>query len=92
VGARAHVHKAATAGYERRRPEQTLLYRTVAEHWRAFLSQADEHGGLPKFVVREVEDYLDCGILERGTTVTYYVQPSKYAGAGDDHASAPSVA
>jgi hypothetical protein len=51
-----------------------------------------EQGSLPKFVVREVEEYLRCGILEYGKTVTYYVQPSKYAGAGDHHASAPSVA
>jgi hypothetical protein len=28
--------------------------------------RADEHGGLPSFVVREVQDYLDCGVLQRG--------------------------
>ena len=64
-----HAHSSAAAGYERRRPEQTLLYQTVAKHWQPFVEQADAHGGLPKFVVREVEDYLDCGILERGCVV-----------------------
>lgn len=31
--------------------------------------QADAHGGLSKFVVPEVEDYLDCAILQRGCEV-----------------------
>ena len=30
------------------------------------MRRADEHGGLPEFVLREVEDYLQCGILEHG--------------------------
>ncbi|MBK7586096.1 MAG: hypothetical protein IPI67_38665 [Myxococcales bacterium] len=42
----------------RHRPESTLLYQTVAEHWPAFLERADEHGGLPRFVVKEFEAYL----------------------------------
>ena len=69
MAATVHAHESAARGYERRRPEQTLLYQTVAQHWQAFLEQADTHGGLPKFVVREVEDYLDCGILTRGCVV-----------------------
>jgi hypothetical protein len=43
-----------------------VLYETVAEHWPAFRERAEEAGGLPRFVEREVEEYLDCGILERG--------------------------
>ena len=54
------------AGYERHRPEQTSLYQTVAAYWHKFLERAEEAGGLPDFVKREVEAYLDCGILGRG--------------------------
>ena len=53
-------------GYFRHRPEESALYQTIAEHWPAFRGRAEEAGGLPKFIVREVEDYLCCGILERG--------------------------
>ena len=53
-------------GYERRRPEQTLLYQLIEEHWPHFLERAEEHGGLPGFVVREFDEYLRCGILEHG--------------------------
>jgi hypothetical protein len=35
-------------------------------HWPAFLERAEEAGGLPKFVVREFEAYLECGLLEHG--------------------------
>lgn len=43
-----------------------MLYQTLAEHWPAFLEQAEETGGLPRFVVREFEEYLRCGILGHG--------------------------
>ncbi len=43
-----------------------MLYQAVAEHWPAFLEQAEEHGGLPRFVVREFEEYLRCGRPEHG--------------------------
>lgn len=43
-----------------------MLYQTVAEHWPAFLERAEEHGGLPRFVVKEFEEYLRCGRLEHG--------------------------
>lgn len=43
-----------------------MLYQTVAEHWPAFLERAEEHGGLPRFVVKEFEEYLTCGRLEHG--------------------------
>ena len=43
-----------------------MLYQAVAEHWPAFLEQAEEHGGLPRFVVKEFEEYLRCGLLEHG--------------------------
>lgn len=68
--AAAHVAHARVApqagGYRRRRPEDTALYRCVEQHWERFLEQAEQTGGLPRFVVREVEDYLRCGRLEHG--------------------------
>ena len=53
-------------GYERHRPEDTVLYQSIATHWPEFKSRMEEQGGLPLFVVREFEQYLDCGLLERG--------------------------
>jgi len=53
--------------YERRRPEQTLLYRLVAEHYpRFFALLADQGRSLPHYVQREFDDFLECGILEHG--------------------------
>jgi hypothetical protein len=43
-----------------------VLYRTIEAHWPAFRERAEEAGGLPRFVVREVEEYLRCGLLEHG--------------------------
>jgi hypothetical protein len=64
---RAHASAGPGAeGYRRRRSEETALHRCVERHWPAFVERADEQGGLPKFVVREVEQYLRCGILEHG--------------------------
>jgi len=42
-------------GYERRRPEGTLLHQLISEHWPRFA-----------FVVREFDEYLRCGLLEHG--------------------------
>ena len=64
-------HAVRSDGYFRHRPALGALYQTVAEHWPAFLEQAEDKGGLPRFVVREFEQYLRCGILEQGKTVTY---------------------
>ena len=57
---------ARSDGYERRRPEETVLYQTIAAHWPAFCEHMEDQGGLPKFVVSEFENYLDCGLLEKG--------------------------
>ena len=53
-------------GYERRRPQHTVLYQLVAEHWASFRELAEQGGALPGFVIREFEQYLRCGILEHG--------------------------
>jgi len=53
--------------YERRRPEHTLLYRLVAEHYPRFPALlADQGRSLPHYVQREFDDFLKCGILEHG--------------------------
>ena len=61
----AHLREAAASApqYERRRPEQTPLYRLVREHYETF---AAEVAGLPQFVKDEFASYLACGILANG--------------------------
>jgi len=48
------------------RPEQTVLHQTLTAHWAGFMERAQEQGGLPRFVEKEVEEYLRCGILRYG--------------------------
>ncbi|MEK7706337.1 MAG: transposase [Myxococcota bacterium] len=53
--------------YRRREPEKTVLYQAVAEHLPAFLASAEETDRpVPKFVRRELEGFLVCGIVEKG--------------------------
>ena len=55
--------------YTRREPEHTVLYRVLADHLETFLArvEGDEAGGhLPRFVVRELRRFLECGILAHG--------------------------
>ncbi|MCP4039502.1 MAG: transposase, partial [bacterium] len=55
------------AAYSRRTPETTLLYRVVQENLETFLAEAEESDrAVPRFVERELRDFLDCGILSRG--------------------------
>ncbi len=51
--------------YERRRPEETVLYQLVQEHLETFVAQveAETGAGLPEFVKAEFEAFLECGIL-----------------------------
>ena len=53
------------ASYERRRPEETVLYQLVQEHVETFFAQveAETGAGLPDFVKAEFEAFLECGIL-----------------------------
>lgn len=49
------------------RPEETVLYPLVQEHWPRLLERAEEQGGgLPQCVVREFEEFLRCGRIEHG--------------------------
>src|SRR5207237_10444417 len=36
------------------------------EQWPAFRERAEEAGGLPRFIEREVEEFLRCGVLGWG--------------------------
>ena len=55
-------------GYKRREPEHTVLYRVLDEHLETFLALAntDDAGGLPRFVQRELREFLSYGILAKG--------------------------
>jgi len=56
--------------YRRRRPERTLLYRTVQTHfetWLALTPDGTVDGDpVPVHVEREFRRYLECGILAHG--------------------------
>ena len=53
--------------YERHRPEQTLLYQLVQQHYPVFKSSLNDQGqSLPRYVQREFEDFLQCGRLDNG--------------------------
>ena len=54
-------------GYARHRPESTLLYRLVEQHYPAFRDLRAEAGRpLPEYVQEEFDAYLKCGRLEEG--------------------------
>jgi hypothetical protein len=57
----------APPGYRRHRPEATLLYQLVSEHYAGFRDRrAAEGRPLPRYVEDEFEAYLKCGLLEHG--------------------------
>src|SRR5690606_8309047 len=65
----------APPGYSRRRPETTLLYRLVAEHYPKFRDRrAAEERSLPRYVEDEFEAYLKCGRLEQSVPHSDQVQ------------------
>jgi len=53
--------------YVRQKPEQTLLYQIIEQHYPAFISLMEQQGrSLPFYVRQEFDDYLKCGRLEHG--------------------------
>ena len=57
----------AVIEYQPRRPEESVLYRAVAENLESFLALQQERGrAVPRFVENDLRGFLDCGILERG--------------------------
>jgi hypothetical protein len=67
---RADSSAADTAGtYARHRPEDTVLFAALQEHWRSFvadLESSPELPALPAFVTAEIDSFLRCGILAHG--------------------------
>ena len=59
---------AQTNRYKRCKPEDSVLYRLIADHLETFLEHARESydGGLPTYVEQELRHYLRCGILSFG--------------------------
>ncbi len=66
------METARTAGpYRPRRPERTVLYRVLAQHFERFVQVYDErfaptHGPLTQGAQEAVYRYLDCGIFANG--------------------------
>jgi len=57
----------AAPGYERHRPERTLLYQIIKKHYPDFLSEMEaQDRPLPSYVQDEFEAFLECGRLENG--------------------------
>jgi ribosomal protein S27E len=55
------------SGYAQHRPESTLLYQLVAQHYPEFRElRAREGRSLPDYVQQEFDAYLKCGRLEEG--------------------------
>ena len=54
--------------YERRRPEETVLYQLIQEHAESFFAQVEAQtaASLPEFVKEEFDAFLECGILAHG--------------------------
>ena len=60
-------------GYERHRPEKTLLYKLVKEHYPAFVAQLAAEGKvLPDYVHQEFEEFLKCGLPGRPHSSTVF--------------------
>lgn len=63
----ARTTEKATGRYVRTRPEETLLYKLIEQHYPAFVDYMAAQGrGLPHYVQREFDDYVKCGRLKHG--------------------------
>jgi len=64
----SHDPSQSKVHYERRRPEASVLYQLVQDNLETFLAQmkAESDGGLPEFVKKEFDAFLECGILAHG--------------------------
>jgi ribosomal protein S27E len=64
--ARTAVHR-CLPGYAQHRPESTLLYQLVEQHYPAFREMRAMAGrSLPDYIEDEFDAYLKCGRLEEG--------------------------
>jgi Putative transposase/Transposase zinc-binding domain len=64
----AHAPARRAVHYQRRRPEDSVLYQVVQEHVETFFAdvQAQTGSALPKFIREEFDSFLECGILAHG--------------------------
>ncbi len=64
---RAATRTHPTLAFPRHRPEGTALHRALRENLETFLARAEQSGrSVPRFVVRELRAYLQCGLLPFG--------------------------
>ena len=69
MGQAAQLARAGNAvHYERRRPEETVLYQLVQAHAESFFAQIKAQTGasVREFIKEEFDAFLECGILARG--------------------------
>jgi len=53
--------------YERRKPEESVLYEVIRKNLLTFLDQTQSsEKGLPTYVKNEFENLLECGVLACG--------------------------
>ena len=69
----AEPSRESASGYRRRAPESSTLHQVVRDNLQT-LYAAVEHGfdgasPLPRFVRKELEGYVSCGVLARGFAV-----------------------
>jgi hypothetical protein len=67
------THTSRLGVFDRHRPEETVLFKTLQEHWKSFVAEIEASAdlpALPAFVVSEVEAFLRCGILAHGLVLT----------------------
>ena len=64
------VRHVGTGEYQRRKPEDTVLYEVVRDHVMEMFQRAEERSpngeGLPRYVKQAFTGYLDCGVLAKG--------------------------
>ncbi|MDJ0766501.1 MAG: transposase, partial [Myxococcota bacterium] len=61
------AHKLPVCEYKRREPEQTLLHKALCAHLETFLDRVHtDEFDLPKHVVKELREFLTCGVLAHG--------------------------
>jgi ribosomal protein S27E len=62
-----NAEKSFTPGYQRHKPEQTLLYQIIEHHYPEFQALMEaQNRPLPIYVQQEFDEYLKCSRLEYG--------------------------
>jgi hypothetical protein len=65
--ARCDSQDAVLAEYAPRRPEESVLHGVVSKHLLTFLASAERQERIvPRFVERELRNFLECGVLAHG--------------------------